>query len=203
MEVLTVTKSEVIKEFFKKSVLPVAVAALLYCIFKSAYTKRWSHRLCMAVHPLRPAFWHPSDVCLDRAGRLFGNRSSAVPAELYYWWSDRRFCPGLAAAGGCLVYSLDHLSTDYSKRNFLYSRIALWKCGKRPLCRWKTDIHGPLEKLLAFPQPANTVSHSSAPLAVYTHSHSAYYNYKSLLSYPNLIERDKRNKKEARASPSV
>ena len=36
MEVLTVTKSEVIKEFFKKSVLPVAVAALLYCIFKSA-----------------------------------------------------------------------------------------------------------------------------------------------------------------------
>ena len=30
------TKSEVIKEFFKKS---VAVAALLYCIFKSAYTK--------------------------------------------------------------------------------------------------------------------------------------------------------------------
>ena len=30
MEVLTVTKSEVIKEFFKKSVLPVAVAALLY-----------------------------------------------------------------------------------------------------------------------------------------------------------------------------
>ena len=39
MEVLTVTKSEVIKEFFKKSVLPVAVAALLYCIFKSAYTK--------------------------------------------------------------------------------------------------------------------------------------------------------------------
>ena len=39
MEVLTVTKSEVIKEFFKKSVLPVAVAALLYCIFKSACTK--------------------------------------------------------------------------------------------------------------------------------------------------------------------
>lgn len=26
------TKSEVIKEFFKKSVLPVAVAALLYCM---------------------------------------------------------------------------------------------------------------------------------------------------------------------------
>lgn len=50
MEVLTVTKSEVIKEFFKKSVLPVAVAALLYCIFKSSLHKRWSHRLGMAVH---------------------------------------------------------------------------------------------------------------------------------------------------------
>ena len=33
------TKSEVIKECFKKSVLPAAVAALLYCIFKSACTK--------------------------------------------------------------------------------------------------------------------------------------------------------------------
>ena len=157
----------------------------------------------MAVHSLRPAFWHPTDVRLDRAGRLFGNRPSAVPAELYYWRSDRRLRPSLAIAGGCLVYSLDHLSTVYSNRNFLYSRIALWKCGKRPLRRWKTDIHGPMEKLSAFPQPANTVSHSSAPLAVYTHSHSAYYDYKSLLSYPNLIERDKSNKKEAGASPSV
>ena len=64
----------------------------------------------MAVHPLWPAFWHPTDVCLDRAGWLFGNRPPVVSAELYYWRSDRRFRPGLAAAGGCLVYSLDHLS---------------------------------------------------------------------------------------------
>ncbi len=97
------TKSEVIKEFFKKSVLPVAVAALLYCIFKSACT-RWCHRLCMAVHTLRSAFWHPTDVRLDRTGRLFGNRPSAVPAELYYWWSDWRFRPGLAAVGCSMVY---------------------------------------------------------------------------------------------------
>ena len=33
------TKGEIIKDFFKKSVLPVAVAALLYLIFKSACTK--------------------------------------------------------------------------------------------------------------------------------------------------------------------
>ena len=30
------TRTEAIKEFFKKSVLPVAIAGLLYCIFKSA-----------------------------------------------------------------------------------------------------------------------------------------------------------------------
>ena len=30
------TRTEVIKDFFKKGVLPVAIAGLLYCIFKSA-----------------------------------------------------------------------------------------------------------------------------------------------------------------------
>lgn len=33
------TRSEAIKSFFFKSVLPVAVALLLYCIFKSACMK--------------------------------------------------------------------------------------------------------------------------------------------------------------------
>ena len=70
------------------------------------------------------------------------------------------------------------------------------KCGKRPLRRWKTDIHGPMEKLSSFPQPANTVSHSSAPLTVYAHSHSAYcceYPF-----CPILIEREKREQKKKR-----
>ena len=51
----------------------------------------------------------------------------------------------------------------------------LWKCGKRPLRRWKTDIHGPMEKPPAFPQSANIVSHSFASMTVYAHSHNAYY----------------------------
>ena len=99
MEVLTVTKSEVIKEFFKKSVLPVAVAALLYCIFKSACTKDgvtdyvWLFILCGLPFGIPRMFaW------------IFGNRPSAVPAELYYWWSDWRFRPGLAAVGCSMVY---------------------------------------------------------------------------------------------------
>ena len=73
---------------------------------------------------------------------------------------------------------------------------ALWKCGKRPLRRWKTDIHGPMEKPPAFPQPANIVSHSSADMAVYTHSHSACCCEHS--SCPILMEREKREQKKKR-----
>src|SRR5699024_7241294 len=36
MEVPPMTRTEAIKEFFKKAVLPIAIAGLLYCIFKSA-----------------------------------------------------------------------------------------------------------------------------------------------------------------------
>ena len=39
MEVPPMTRTEAVKEFFKKAVLPVAIAGLLYCIFKSACTK--------------------------------------------------------------------------------------------------------------------------------------------------------------------
>ena len=74
--------------------------------------------------------------------------------------------------------------------------FALWKCGKRPLRRWKTDSHGPMEKPPAFPQPANIVSHSSASMTVYAHSHSAYYG--EYPSRPILIEREKREQKKKR-----
>ena len=46
------TKGEIVKDFLKKSVLPVAAAALLYCIFKSACIKNgevdymWLFILC-------------------------------------------------------------------------------------------------------------------------------------------------------------
>ena len=173
MEVLTVTKSEVIKEFFKKSVLPVAVAALLYCIFKSVCTKDgvtdyvWLFILCGL------PFGIPRMFAWIVPG---GSLGTALPLFLL------NFIIGGVIGGFVLVWrllvsSLDHLSTVHNKRDFLYSRIALWKCGKRPLHRWKTNIYDLMEKLSAFPQPANTVSHSAAPLTVYTHSHSAYYCY--------------------------
>ena len=71
--------------------------------------------------------------------------------------------------------------------------FALWKCGERPLRRWKTDIHGPMEKSPAFPQPATIVSRSSTDMAVYAHSHSACCG--EYLSCPILIERKRENKK--------
>ena len=53
-----------------------------------------------------------------------------------------------------------------------------------------------MEKPLAFPQPANIVSHSSASMTVYAHSHSAYYG--EYRSRPILIEREKREQKKKR-----
>ena len=53
-----------------------------------------------------------------------------------------------------------------------------------------------MEKPPAFPQPANIVSHSSASMTVYAHSHSAYYG--EYPSCPILMERDKREQKKKR-----
>lgn len=57
----------------------------------------------------------------------------------------------------------------------------------------ENSIHGPVEKPPAFPPPANTVSHSSAYLAVYAHSHSA-----CCCEYPSwpVRSREKKEKKE-------
>ena len=52
-----------------------------------------------------------------------------------------------------------------------------------------------MEKPPAFPQPANIVSHSSADMAVYTHSHSACCCEHP--SCPILIERKRENKKRS------
>ena len=52
-----------------------------------------------------------------------------------------------------------------------------------------------MEKPTAFPQPANIVSHSSADMVVYTHSHSACCCEHP--SCPILIERKRENKKRS------
>ena len=50
------TRTEAVKEFFKKAVLPVAIAGLLYCIFKSACIRNGEldlgiHRMCVWIVP--------------------------------------------------------------------------------------------------------------------------------------------------------
>ena len=39
MELAQITRTDAIKDFYKKVVLPVAIAGLLYCIFKSTYMR--------------------------------------------------------------------------------------------------------------------------------------------------------------------
>ena len=169
------TRTEAVKEFFKKAVLPVAIAGLLYCIFKSACMRDgeldflWLWILCglpFGIH--RMCVW-----IVPGGGSLGGGAALFV----------LNFVIGGLIGGFVLVWRLLWLLgmcplPSTPDRGI----IALWKYGKRPLRRWKTDIHGPMEKPPAFPQPANIVFHNFADMAVYTHSHSAYYG--EYLSYP-------------------
>ena len=113
-------------------------AAVLH--FQIRLHQEWRTGSSLALDTLRPALRHPSDVRLDRAGRqLPGRRRRAVRAELHHRRTHRGFRPGVAPAGGGVVCAPHHLPPDCGV-------TALWKCGKRPLRRWKTDIHGPMEK---------------------------------------------------------
>ena len=72
--------------------------------------------------------------------------------------------------------------------------FALWKCGKRPLRRWKADIHGPMEKPPAFPQLRKHDRLRTFPQRLLRRI--------SFLSDPDG-KRKKRTKKETGASPSA
>ena len=162
------TRTEAVKEFFKKAVLPVAIAGLLYCIFKSACIRNgeldllWLWILCGL-----PFGIHRMCVLIVPGGGSLGGGAALFVLNFVIGGLIGGFVlVWRAPAGGGMVCAPHHLPPDRGI-------IALWKCGKRPLRRWKTDIHGPMEKPPAFPQPANIVSHSSASMTVYAHSHSA------------------------------
>lgn len=117
------TRGEALKDFFRKTILPVASSALLYCIFRSACVKNgeldylWLWILC---------------------GLPFG-----------IW----RLRPCLAAAGGRVVHPGHGVPPADGRQVFLPPGgvgSAPWKCGKRPLCRWKTHSR-PDGKAAAFP----------------------------------------------------
>lgn len=95
-------------------------------------------------------------VPLDRAGQRFLRRwDRAVRAEFHPRRRDRRFCPGMEAFGGRVLCAAHRIPPDRGIRDF-----ASWKCGKLPLCRWKTHSQ-PMEKDKSFPTACKQVSHSA------------------------------------------
>lgn len=68
------TRKESLTAFIKKTLLPVAVAAMLFFIFKSACTKDGITDFFFAVASVRTAVRNPSDVSLDHTWRSFFRR---------------------------------------------------------------------------------------------------------------------------------
>ena len=66
----------------------------------------------MALDTLRAAVWSPSDVLLDRVGRIPGWRDCPVCIELYYRRCDRWFRSGMAADRGSVVCAADSVPAD-------------------------------------------------------------------------------------------
>ena len=105
------TRTEAIKEFFKKAVLPVAIAGLLYCIFKSACIRNgeldllWLWILCglpFGIH--RMCVWIvPGGGSLGGGAALFvlnfiiGGTSGASSWCGACWWR-RGMCPSPSTA---------------------------------------------------------------------------------------------------------
>ena len=124
----------------------------------------------MALDTLRAAVWPPSDVPLDRAGRrLLGWRDRPVCIELYYRRRDRRFRSGTAVDCGGMVCAADGVPAD---RWMIFCVMEIWKTAARADGK---AIHNLMEKGKPFPQVCKQLSHSLAILAVYAHSHNAYY----------------------------
>ena len=68
------TRTEAVKDFFKKAVLPVAIAGLLYCIFKSACMRDgeldllWLLILCALPFAINRMFVRPVPAGASPAG---------------------------------------------------------------------------------------------------------------------------------------
>ena len=56
------TRSEVMRDFMKKTVVPVAVALLLFSIFSRIFVQKWIAGLFPDLACLQGAIWHRKDV---------------------------------------------------------------------------------------------------------------------------------------------
>lgn len=152
------TRGEALKDSCIKSILPVAVAMLLFCIFKSACTKDeitdyvWLWILCGLPFGLH---WMSLWIV---PGRLFlRGRDRAVRSEFHPWRSDRRFRSGMETFGGRVLCADHRIPPDREIRDF-----ASWKCGKLPAYADGKTHSQPMEKDDPFPQVCKQVSHSNA-----------------------------------------
>ena len=145
------TRSEAIKAFFFKSVLPVTVALILYCIFKSACVKNgevdyvWLWILCGLPFGLhRMCLW-------------------IVPG-------------GGSLGGGIALFALNFIIGGVIGGFVLVWRliVAVWYYGKLPLVPMEKPFTTCWKKTSLFPQACKQLSHSLAILTVYAHSHNAY-----------------------------
>ena len=130
------TRGEALKDFFRKTILPVASAALLYCIFRSACVKNgeldylWLWILC---------------------GLPFG-----------IW----RLRPCLAAAGGGVVCAVDAVPPADGELCVCHHRGLGPRYGNVENGRFADGkaIHRLMEKDRPFPQDGKPLSHSAARL---------------------------------------
>ena len=137
------TRGEALKDFFRKTILPVASAALLYCIFRSACVKNgeldylWLWILC----GLPFGIWRLRLWIIPGGGSLGGGIALFLLNFVF---------AGLI--GGCVLVWRLLVAAWYIPVTAYRGGVgsAPWKCGKRPLCRWKTHSR-PDGKAAAFP----------------------------------------------------
>ena len=112
------TRGEALKDFFRKTILPVALAALLYCIFRSACVKNgeldylWLWILCGLPFGIwRLRLWIiPGGGSLGTGIALFALNfilAGFIGGFVLAWRPYRRLRPCLAAAGGGVVCAAD------------------------------------------------------------------------------------------------
>ena len=161
------TRGEALKDFFRKTILPVASAALLYCIFRSACVKNgeldylWLWILC----GLPFGIWRLA--ALDHTGRrLSGRRDRPVPSELRLCRPYRRLRPCLAAAGGGMVCAADAVPPADGGLCVYHHRGLGPRYGTMENGRFADGkaIHRLMEKDRPFPQDGKPLSHSAARL---------------------------------------
>ncbi len=101
------TRGEALKDFFRKTILPAASAALLYCIFRSACVKNgeldylWLWILC----GLPFGIWRLRLWIIPGGGSLGGGIALFLLNFVFAPYRRLRLC--LAAAGGGMVCAAD------------------------------------------------------------------------------------------------